>query len=174
MPRSNRITLLAAAVVVLLANRPAVAQSAAAQSVCSGEILFTDSKPVFTGGKLTLSLFGTVSKPAGSCLPAEIRLMAAFFDNEQNLICSGVIESMAMQNSNVQNTSIELRPLNMVEFVRLKSIANPPPKRLFCLNPENDVEVAAIDVGRAATLRLRVTLLPKNGGLATTEIRINF
>src|SRR3989442_1211796 len=95
------------------------------------------------------------SEPAGTCLPAEIRLMAAFYDAEQNLICSGIIESIAVQNTNSQSTNIELRPLNMVEFVRQRLATNPPPKRLFCMNPEGNVEVAPTEIARATSLRLR-------------------
>src|SRR4030095_7473169 len=71
-----------------------------AQDVCPTEIGFTNPKPaVSIVERVNLNLFSTVSLPAGSCMPAEIRLMAAFYDSEQNLICSGVIEAVASQNA---------------------------------------------------------------------------
>jgi hypothetical protein len=146
---------------------------AQSQTVCSAEIQFTNPKPIVTGGKVDLNLFSTVSKPTG-CMPAEIRLMAAFYDSEQNLICSGVIENIVQQNANLQSTSIELRPLNMVEFARLRTSPTVPPKRLFCMSPEGDVEVAPNQVMAASALRLRATILPRNGGVATSEVRFSF
>jgi hypothetical protein len=148
---------------------------AAAQGVCSTEIEFTNPKPNVSGiGKLELNLFSTVSQPAGSCLPAEIRLMAAFYDADQDLICSGIIEAAGMQSNHVQSTNFEVWPFNLVEFVRLRIPTNPPPKRLFCMNPEGNIEVAKTDILRAASLRLRATILPKGGGVATSEIRMTF
>jgi hypothetical protein len=146
-----------------------------AQSTCDTEIAFTNAKatPVLPSERLQLNLFSTVSQPS-SCLPAEIRLMAAFYDADQNLICSGIIESITVQSANVQSTNIELRPLNMVEFVRLRIPTTPPPKRLFCMNLEGNVEVAQSDIARANSVRVRATILPKNGGVATTEIRFTF
>src|SRR2546423_4781440 len=85
------------------------ASSLSAQTVCPAEIEFTNSKPTLTNGALGLNLFSTVSKPAANCLPAEIRLMAAFYDAEQSLVCSGVIESIATQTTNSQSTNIEVR-----------------------------------------------------------------
>lgn len=142
---------------------------------CPSEIQFINLKPIpAKDGALNLSLLSTVSKPAANCLPAEIRIMAAFYDSDENLICSGIIESVVLQSSNLQSTVLELRPLNVVEFVRQKLAPNPPPKRLFCLNPEGNVEVSATEIAHAASLRVRATILPKNGGIATSEIRILF
>src|ERR671930_303732 len=87
------------------------AGSLAAQATCSAEIEFTNPKTTFSSGdKINLNIFSTV---ALGCTPAEIRLMAAFYDAEQNLVCSGIIESVAVQSTNTQSTNIELRPHNM-------------------------------------------------------------
>ena len=64
--------------------------------------------------------------------------------------------------------------MNFVEFVRLRAPTNPPPKRLFCMNLEGNIEVAQTDVGRAASVRLRATILSKSGGVATSEVRMAF
>jgi len=151
----------------------ACARQGAAQNVCEAAIEVTNAKPFTGADKITVNLFSAVSKPAG-CLPAEIRLMAAFYDADQNIVCSGVIESLAIQNSHVQSTNFEIRPLNFVEFARLKTSTNIAPKRLFCINPDTDVEIAPPDMTRASSLRLRVTILPRSGGLATAEIRVTF
>src|SRR5262245_44516239 len=128
--RPARSALLCALALFMLMPR-----ASAAQQVCSAEIQITNPKPTVPEGKLGLNVFSTVSKPA-ACLPAELRLMAAFYDADQNLICSGVIESIASQSNNTQSSDFEVRPFNVVEFVRLRAANNPPPKRLFCLNPE--------------------------------------
>jgi hypothetical protein len=162
-------------IILLVLTLISFACTLSAQDLCSTEIGFTNPKPaVSIVERVNLNLFSTVSQPAGSCLPAEIRLMAAFYDAAENLICSGVIESVASQNINVQSTNIEVRPLNLVEFVRLRSPMNPPPKRLFCMNLDGNIEVAQTDVARAASVRLRATILPKNGGVATSEVRMVF
>jgi hypothetical protein len=144
-----------------------------AQTACSAEIQFTNPKPTLAGGRVELNLFSTVSRPSG-CMPAEIRLMAAFYDADQNLICSGVIENIAQQNAHLQSTNIELRPLNIVEFARLRTSPAVAAKRLFCMVPEGDVEAAPNQVMAAAALRLRATILPRNGGVATSEVRFSF
>jgi hypothetical protein len=169
MGKSNRIIFFLPLLVLSFAS------ALAAQSQCETEIAFTNARanPVSASERLNLNLFSTVSQPA-SCLPAEIRLMATFYDAEQNFICSGIIEAVAIQNVNVQSTNIELRPLNMVEFVRLRVPTNPPPKRLFCMNAEGNVEVAQTDIVRAYSVRVRATILPKNGGVATSEVRFIF
>jgi len=158
-------------IVLLVLILISFASALSAQDVCPTEIAFTNPKPNVSGiDRLNLNLFSTVSQPAGNCLPAEIRLNAAFYDAEQNLICSGIIETIAVQTVNVQSTNIEVRPLNLAEFVRLRTPMNPPPKRLFCMNLEGNIEVAQADVARAASVRLRATILPKSGGIATSEV----
>ena len=168
MSRQNRIgikTLFGMAIFGLLWTSPLPAQTP-----CTAEIEFTNPKPPVSD-KIDLNIFSTTGK---GCLPAEIRLMAAFYDSQLNIVCSGVIESIAVQNANVQSTNIEVRPRNLVEFARLRTPTNVPPKRLFCLNPETDTEINPSEMARAASLRLRATILPKSGGVATTEIRIAF
>ena len=60
------------------------ASTLSAQDICATEIEFTNPKPAISVvERVNLNLFSTVSQPAGSCLPAEIRLMAAFYDEKR-------------------------------------------------------------------------------------------
>jgi hypothetical protein len=139
--------------------------------MCSGEIVFTNPKTnASSTDVINLNLFSTVSR--GSCMPAQIHLNATFYDAEENFICSGTIESFTVQSSNVLTTNLELRPINVQEFVRLKAPKRPLAKRLFCMNVEGNIEVQVTEIAAAASLRLRATILPANGGVATTETRI--
>jgi hypothetical protein len=139
--------------------------------VCSAEIAFTNAKPIVnTSEVLNLNLFSTVSRPS-RCFSAEIHITAAFYDVEENLICSGTLLLMN-QSTNVLSTNIEVRPLNSLEFVRVVDPSRPPAKRLFCNNLEGNAEVGSTQMAAANSLRLRATILPANGGLATSEARM--
>ncbi len=156
-------TLLGPVVLALLC-----ASALNGQTMCNAEIQFTNPKPL-VGGRVTLNLFSTV----GSGCSAEIRLMAAFYDDDQNVVCTGVIDSVAPQNGNIQSSNLDLRPLVMSEFVRLRAPHNPPPRRLFCLNPDTGVEVGSAEMMRVTSLRLRAIILT-TGNVATAEVRFNF
>ncbi len=165
---SNRNFILSFAILCLFWTLPLFGQA-----TCSGEIGFTNVRSaVNPSDVIFLNLFSTVSLPSGTCLPAEIRLSASFYDADQNLVCSGIIENFSQQNASVQNTNLELRPGNIVEFVRLRLPQRPAPKRLVCMNPEGNIEVPPIEIIKAVSLRLRATILPKGGGVATSEARM--
>lgn len=145
---------------------------------CSTEIRFTNPKPsVSTDEMINVNLFSSVSQPSSSCLPAEIRLTASFYDAHENLICSGVIENVVTQTVNVQSSNLEIRPFNSLEFVRWRNGPRPTavrPKRLFCMNLDGLAEIPVGDLERAAALRLHATVLAKSGGVSTAEYRANF
>ena len=137
---------------------------------CEGEIVFMNPKTtVNPNDVLNLSLFSAIGR---SCT-GQIQLTATYFDADENFICSGTVESVADQSKNVQTTNIEVRPVNMQEFVRLKAPKRPLARRLFCMNIEGNVEVNVTDVAAASFLRLRATILA-GGGVKTTELRITF
>jgi hypothetical protein len=142
--------------------------------VCSAEIQCTNCKStVNMSDILFLNFFSTVSQPS-TCLPADIRVSASYYDSEDNLICSGVIgDNITSQGQYIQNINVEVRPTSVLEFVRLKTPLTPPAKRLFCMNLDGNAEVSQTEIVKAASLRLRFTILPKNGGLATAECRMN-
>lgn len=160
--------LAALCILVALGSVPAYGQQ------CSAEIVYMNPKTTIDPSEvLSLNLFSTVSKPS-NCLAAQIHLTATYFDADENFICSGTIEGVADQSTNVQSTNLEVRPLNMEEFVRLKVPKRPLARRLFCMNVEGNIEVPVTDIMAAAFLRLRATILPRNGGVATTELRLTF
>ena len=49
------------------------------------------------------------------CLGAEIQLMAAFYDGDENLVCSGVISNLAIQTQPLQTFNFDLRLRSMIE-----------------------------------------------------------
>jgi hypothetical protein len=145
---------------------------------CSAELRFDSSaeaRSVSPDATATvpLNLYSTVSKPAGTCLPAEIQVAASYLDAFENVICSGVVENAATQNSFVQTINLLIRPWNLQEFVRWR---NEPPrvnsgfKRLSCLDPEGLAEVNNTEaLARVKSVRIRVTVLPSSGGLSSVE-----
>ena len=151
------------------------------KSICSVELLRVNGAeqrrvPPNIAAVVPLSLFSTISKPTDSCLPAEIRVTASYLDANDNLICSGVVENIAFQDTLTQSVNLEIRPWNLREFVRWRN--EPPqinsgPKRLVCLNPESTAEATAEDLDRVSSARVRATVLPKGGGLSTTEVQLN-
>jgi hypothetical protein len=167
------IRLMVLCSLCLLCALPALAQDRTTPP-CSAEIECTNCRSTIgLGDILNLNFFSTVSQPS-TCLPADIRVSASFYDSENQLICSGIIgESITTQGFNIQNINVEVRPVNVLEFVRLKTPLTPPAKRLFCMNLEGNAEVSQSEISKAASLRLRFTVLPRNGGLATAECRMN-
>ena len=163
-----------------IASRSA-ADAEPSRSVCSVELRRVNGPeqrrvPANLAAIVPLSLFSTISRPANSCLPAEIRVTASYLDANDNLICSGVVENIAFQDSLTQSVNLEIRPWNFREFVRWR---NEPPqinsgsKRLVCLNPESTAEASSEDLERVSSARVRATVLPKGGGLSTTEVQVN-
>jgi hypothetical protein len=149
--------------------------------VCSVELRWVNgaearAAPRTVTAVVQLNLFSTVSEPVNGCLPAEIRVTASFLDAVDNLICSGAVEDIAIQNTLTQSINLEVRPWDFSQFVRWR---NEPPqvnsgfKRLICLNPEGVAEAASGEMEKIAGLRVRATVLPRGGGVSTAEIRLN-
>jgi hypothetical protein len=92
------------------------------------------------------------------------------------LICSGIVENVATQNSLTQNINLDIRPWNLREFVRWR---NEPPqinsgaRRLICLNGDGLSETTSEELERAISVRIDAIVLPRDGGLSTTDIQIN-
>lgn len=122
----------------------------------------------------SLSFFSAVGS---GCATAEVRVTAIYLDAEENIICSGSVENIAQVNTNADVTILEFKPMILLEFVRWKNSlrggAQPPPRRLACIGPEQLTEVSRNETDRAYTVRLEVTLLPRNGGMSNLEIRID-
>ena len=131
--------------------------------------------PASASAVAPLNLFSTVSRPLSACLPAEIRVAASYLDAAENLICTGIVENIAVQNNLTQSVNLDIRPWNVREFVRWRNEppeVNSGPRRLVCLNPEGTAEVTSDDLGRVASAHIRATVLPANGGMSSVEIKL--
>lgn len=110
------------------------------------------------------------------CTPSEIRVMAIYLDGDENVICSGVVEGLAQLDQNTQSTILEFKPLVLLEFVRWRNglrPSQPVARRLACIGPDQLTEVSRNETDRAISLRLYITLLPRNGGMSDLEIRVD-
>jgi hypothetical protein len=140
---------------------------------CSAELGFVsggDPATVPVDGTVPLFLHGTVSRGCGD---AVLSVSAAFLDGTGSPVCSGVVGDVAMQSGFEQDLNLLVRPWSLAEFVRWR---NAPPqvpagfKRLSCLDPDGLVEVNNTDAfARARSVRVRMTLLPSDGGIASVE-----
>ncbi|PYS02593.1 MAG: hypothetical protein DMG12_13595 [Acidobacteria bacterium] len=149
-------------------------------SVCSAEIRWVNGSeqkivPSNSATVVRLNLFSTISKPTDVCLPAEIRVTASYLDASDNLVCSGAIENLAIQNTLTQSINLEIRPWDLREFSRWRnepSQTNSGPKRLVCVNAEGLAEVTSEELARAASVRVRATVLSAGGGVSTSPSEI--
>lgn len=140
--------------------------------VCSAEIAFTNPKAIINPTEVQiLNIFSAVNP--SSCLSAEIHISASFYDTDDDLICSGTV-LLTNQGTHLASTNFELRALNPIEFVRQIDARRPAAKRLFCNNLDGTAEVGGTQMASAASMRLRATILPRVGGLATVEARMTF
>ena len=148
--------------------------------VCSAEIRWVNSGeprkvPAAPAAVVPLNFLSTVSKPSAGCLPAEVRLTASYLDAAGNLVCSGVIENLAVQNALAQNINLDIRPWNLREFARWRN--EPPqinsgPKRLVCIDAEGLDEATTEELSRISSLRVGATILAAGSGMSTAEILI--
>jgi len=154
------------------ANIPTARDNPAA-SFCSADLRWINSDIRFysLSSTIPISLFAIVG---AGCAPAEIRVSAVFLDFDQNVICSGSVENAASQNANAQAVNFEFKPLNIQEFVRWRNgTGQPPARRLICIGPDQPVEVTHNETDRASSVRLYLSVLTRNGGMSTVEIRVD-
>jgi hypothetical protein len=143
---------------------------------CFSELRWINGNQKFysLNSPITLSFFSAVGS---GCTPAEMRVSAIFLDVDENVICSGVVENIAQVDQNTQTTILEFKPLILLEFVRwrntLRGGAQPAPRRLACIGPEQLTEVSRNETDRANSLRIDVTVLTRSGGMSNLEIRID-
>src|SRR6266516_1759453 len=150
------------------------------RSACSAEIRWVNGGeqkivPSNSAAVVRLSLFSTISKPPDVCLPAEIQVTASYLDASGNLVCSGTIENLAIENTLTGTINLDIRPWDLREFSRWR---NEPPqtnsgaKRLVCMNAEGLAEVTSEEMARATSVRVRATALSAGGGVSTPEIEL--
>jgi len=132
-----------------------------------------DQKFYSLGSTFQINLFSAVGS---GCTPAELRVSAIFVDHDDNIVCSGVVENVANVGQNTQSIFLEFKPLVPLEFVRWRNGLNPPQpiaKRLVCIGPDQLTEVSRIETDRAASVRIFITLLPRTGGEASVEVKVD-
>jgi hypothetical protein len=127
-----------------------------------------------TSGARSFSLFTVVGRPRVDDCAGEIRLTVAYFDGANDLLCAGTIGAVATHRDGAQITHLELRPMNLTEFVRWRNGARLPLRAmpLACTNADSTAELQQGELDRAAYLRVYATLLTRYGGLATAELRL--
>jgi hypothetical protein len=144
------------------------------QAFCSAEAkwlvqnqnnLFADpQKPI------SLALMSMVSTP-NECLPAEVKITANYYDPKGVFVCTGSLS--VGQPANVQNLMFEFQPLNLEYFMKWRdgpTWDRSTYTRLNCFDYEG---IESRDPGSQSTsVRLFATVLPKRGGLASTEVTL--
>jgi hypothetical protein len=144
---------------------------------CTADIRWSNDTQlnVSRAGSRVLTLFAAVSAPDRYCLPARIVIAASYFDQNDDVVCSGTAELMPPQPGHAQYTNIEIRPGSIYEFVRWR---NGPPvtalqwSRLNCLTLDGQSEVQPDELSRARSVRLHATVLPAQNGVATADLRL--
>jgi hypothetical protein len=141
---------------------------------CSAEARWEGSSsgepvPLTSTDPFRATLFSIVSMPEDSCLPAEIRITASFYQGN-NLVCSGSLS--LLQSMPVQNTVLEFRPFELELFAKWRDRTTWEQSnfhRLICFDYEGlEVRDPAL---RARTLKVTGTVFGKRGGLATAQLQ---
>lgn len=133
----------------------------------------TDQKIYSLASTFQINLFSSVGS---GCTPGELRVSAVFIDHNEEVVCSGVVENVAIIDQNTQSIFLEFKPLVPLEFVRWRNGLRPPQpiaKRLVCIGPDQLTEVSRIETDRAASVRIFITLLPRNGGVSNVDIKVD-
>ena len=115
------------------------------------------------------NLLAIVSNPVDSCLPADIRVTASYFDANDAFVCSGT--STIPQAAPVQNTPFEFRPYELEVFLKWWDGPTLRQQSLLCRDYQGNDVRSPSDV--ATSMRIYVTVAPKRGGLSTAEIQLN-
>jgi len=115
------------------------------------------------------NLFGMVSTPSESCLPADIRVSASFFDSTGAFVCSGTVT--IVQSAHVQNTLFEFRPYESEVFLKWWDGPILRQQTLICRDYQGTDLRNPADY--ASLLKIYATIFPKRGGLSTSEIQVS-
>ena len=75
----------------------------------------TDQKIYSLASTFQINLFSSVGS---GCTPGELRVSAVFIDHNDEVVCSGVVENVAIVDQNTQTIFLEFKPLVPLEFVR--------------------------------------------------------
>jgi hypothetical protein len=118
---------------------------------------------------IAISLFSAVSKPDESCLGAEVRITANYYDAKGAFVCSGSLG--VPQTVNVQNHIFEFRPMVLEYFMKWRDgqtwdRSNYHLLKCFDYDGIENRDPAPM----AASVKLFATVLPRRGGVARSEI----
>jgi hypothetical protein len=118
---------------------------------------------------IAISLFSVVSQPSESCLGAEVRITANYYDAKGAFVCSGSLGVPQMVN--VQNHLFEFRPTALEYFMKWRDgqtwdRSNYHLLKCFDYDGIENRDPAPM----AASVKLFATVLPRRGGVARSEI----
>ncbi len=155
-------------------------QQALAKLSCAAELqsIGGDAVRTVSAGDavaVRIDLFGTVSLPPDTCLPADIRMTVSYLDSNGTPICTGIIDRVAVQREPTQHIGMEIRPWNFTQFVWWRNQpleTNTGPVNLACMNPDGVGQVLAAQLERVVSVRIWTTVLPPGGGLSTVELAL--
>jgi hypothetical protein len=127
------------------------------------------SRAVDPQAPIAISLLSAVSKPDESCLGAEVRITANYYDAKGAFVCSGSLG--VPQSVNVQNHIFEFRPMALEYFMKWRDgqtwdRSNYHLLKCFDYDGIENRDPAPM----AASVRLNATVLPRRGGVARSEI----
>lgn len=139
--------------------------------MCSSESQFQAGvlRVVDTVTPVRANLFSMVSTPQDTCLPAEIRVTATFFDPTGNFVCSGTLA--ISQTAHIENTLFEFRPYQPENFLNWWDGPTLRQQILVCRDYKGDELRNPTDY--ATSLRIFATVFARRGGLSTSEIQLN-
>jgi hypothetical protein len=156
-------------------NQPQAQSQSNTAYYCQSQLFWINptQKIYGLGSTFPIDLFSSVGS---GCTPGELRVSAVFIDHNDEIVCSGVVENVAIVDQNTQSIFLEFKPLVPLEFVRWRNGLRPPQpiaKRLVCIGPDQLTEVSRIETDRAASVRIFITLLPRNGGVSNVDVNVD-
>jgi hypothetical protein len=118
---------------------------------------------------LMLSLFSSVSRPGEGCLDAEVIITANYYGQGGSFVCGGSVK--VPQSVHVQNHLFEFRPLTLEYFMKWRDGQTWDRSNYHLLKCFDYEGIENRDPTKQATsIKLFATVLPKRGGVATTDI----
>jgi hypothetical protein len=106
---------------------------------------------------------------SGDCLAADIRFTATYFGAGDAFVCSGNVG--IPQTQYVQNVSVELRPYELESFLKWWDGATLKQQSMVCRDYQGTDMRNPSEF--ATSLQIYVSVFPRRGGLATSEIRLS-
>jgi hypothetical protein len=139
--------------------------------MCSAETRLQSGDVRITGADAPVraNLFSMVSSPSESCLPADIRISATYFDASGAFVCGGT--AAIVQSLSIQNTLFEFRPYELEVFLKWWDGPTLKQQMLMCRDYQGNEMRNPAEF--AASLRIYATVFPKRGGLSTAELQLS-